>query len=241
MINKIYRRIKPDVGNSNKSHRVSWLQETLAAIPARARILDAGAGTQRYKKYCKHLDYVSQDFASYDGTGDGSGIQMGNFDYGELDIVSDISAIPEENCSFDAIMCIEVLEHLPDPLPAIREFSRLLKKDGVLLLSAPFCSLTHFAPYHFSSGFNRYWYNKHLPDNGFAIERMSTNGNYFEYLAQELNRLPTVSKKYANSSIGFVTRIALDVLLRSLKKNSRVDAGSSSLLCYGYEIIAHKT
>lgn len=240
MIEKIYRRITPDVGNTNKNHRENWLRDALADIPKGARILDAGAGTQRYKEYCNHLNYVSQDFALYDGAGNGSGIQMGDFDYGELDIVCDISSIPEKDFSFDAIMCVEVIEHLPDPIPAIQEFSRLLKKDGVLLLSAPFCSITHFAPYHFSTGFNRYWYEKHLQDNGFAVESISVNGNYFEFLAQELHRYPSISEQYANRRLGFITRIALYFLIRSLFKNSRHDVGSSELLCYGYEVIARK-
>jgi SAM-dependent methyltransferase len=240
MIERIFRRISPDVGKQNTDHRENWLRDSLAAMPDGARVLDAGAGTQRYKKYCNHLNYVSQDFASYDGQGDGSGIQMGEFQYGKLDIVSDISSIPEEDSCFDVIMCVEVIEHLQDPLPAIREFSRLLKKGGILLISAPFCSLTHFAPYHFSSGFNRYWYDVHLASNGFHIESMQPNGNYYEFMAQEISRLPTVTEKYTNSHVGVLTRIASYILLRKLLKNSRNDKGSAELLCFGYEVIARK-
>jgi SAM-dependent methyltransferase len=240
MIGRIFNRLSPDVGKSNKEHREEWLKKVLKSIPAGSRILDAGAGTQRYKSFCGHLDYVSQDFAAYDGIGDGSGIQKGSFNYGELDIISDISSIPEQDGSFDAVMCIEVIEHVPDPLPAIHEFSRLLKGGGVLLISAPFCSLTHFAPFHYSSGFNRYWYEKHLKDNGFEIVELLPNGNYFEYMAQEIQRLNSVANRYGNSGFGITSWIASYFLLRSLLKSSKADNGSDELLCYGYEVIARK-
>ena len=121
-------------------------------MPAGSRILDAGAGELRYKPLCSHLEYVSQDFAQYNGQGDGVGLQMGNWDQTHLDIVCDITQIPEPDQSFDVIMCIEVFEHLPDPLAALREFNRLLKSGGWLIITAPFNSLTHFAPYHFYTG-----------------------------------------------------------------------------------------
>lgn len=132
------------VGKSNKSNRDEWLKETLNKIPQGSRILDAGAGELQYKPLCGHLDYVSQDFAQYDGIGDDKGFQMGSWDQSKLDIISDITEIPEDDGSFDAIMCVEVFEHLPEPLKAIGEFSRLLKSGGHLVITAPFCSLTHF-------------------------------------------------------------------------------------------------
>ena len=65
---------------------------------------------------------------------------MGSWDQTGLDIVGDITSIPEPDASFDAILCVEVLEHVPDPLAALRELGRLLKPNGQLILTAPFCS-----------------------------------------------------------------------------------------------------
>lgn len=92
-------------------------------------------------------------------------------------------------------MCIEVFEHIPDPISAIKEFSRLLKPGGYLVITAPFCSSTHFAPYHFYTGFNRYFYEKHLGDNGFEITEINENGNFFEFVAQELLRVQSCAEK----------------------------------------------
>jgi SAM-dependent methyltransferase len=232
------KRFLPDAGLTNESDRDAWVRSALAAIPQGSRILDAGAGTQRYRAWCAHLDYVSQDFAEYDSGRDPAGLHPETFDYGKVDIVSDITAIPEPDASFDAILCAEVLEHLPRPIGAIAEFARLLKPGGRLLLTAPFCSLTHFAPYHFSTGFSRYWYEKHLPDHGFAITALQPSGNYFEYLAQELHRVPQIATRYAGMRVTILDRIALRLGRRMLARFSGRDAGSHELLCYGYHVQA---
>jgi SAM-dependent methyltransferase len=230
----------PDVGRSNETSREHWLKETLLSIPKNSRILDAGAGTQRYRRFCEHLNYVSQDFGEYDGQGDSTGLQQGAFDYRKLDIVSDITSIPEPESSFDAIMCVEVLEHLPEPVEAIREFARLLKSKGHLIITAPFCSVTHFAPYHFNAGFNRYWYDEHLTKNGFTILDMSLNGNFFEYIGQEVYRIPYVASRYSHSSPSILESLAMYVVQRMLLRFSKKDTGSSELLCHGYHVYAQK-
>jgi len=121
-------------------------------------------------------------------------MQTGKWNISGIDIIGDIASIPEADGSFDVIMCTEVFENFPDPILAIKEFQRLLKKDGMLIITVPFCSLTHFAPYHFSTGFNRHFYEHHLNHFGFEVTEMTTNGNYFEYIAQEIWRLNYMQK-----------------------------------------------
>ncbi|MFH0816511.1 MAG: methyltransferase domain-containing protein [Methanobacteriota archaeon] len=230
-----------NAGTRNQLDRELWLEKTLKGLPQGLRILDAGAGEQKYKQFCGHLKYVSQDFAQYDGKGDGSGLQTGKWDHGNLDIVCDIASIPEADGSFDAIMCVEVLEHLPDPLLALKEFSRLLRKGGWLILTAPFCSLTHFAPYHFSTGFNRYYYEHHLARLGFDITEIGANGNYFEYLAQELHRTPSLMTKYAGGAAQTrMERWAMRKVVEMVGRASECDSGSQEVLCYGYHVLAVK-
>jgi ubiquinone/menaquinone biosynthesis C-methylase UbiE len=220
-----------NVGTNNQSNREEWLEKVLKRIPSGSRILDAGAGEQKYKKFCNHLNYVSQDFAQYDGKGN----------HGKLDITSDITDIPEPGESFDVIMCIEVFEHLPNPILALEEFSRLLRKGGQLILTAPFCSLTHFAPYHFSTGFNRYYYEYHLPVYGFEITEIQPNGNYFEYIAQELRRSPSIITKYSTAKApSAIERWALHKVIDMVGRVSDCDSKSQEVLCYGYQVIAVK-
>lgn len=242
----IYQNIGKDVGTKNRSSREDWLRNVLIKIPQGQKILDAGAGEGRYKKYCSHLDYVSQDIAEYKGgeMNEGGemkeGLHTSKKDYTTLNIQSDICDIPLESNSIDVIMCIEVLEHVPDPLPALAELHRILKKGGELILTAPFNSLTHYAPYHFSTGFTPYFYKKHLKNLNFEISEITPNGNYFEYLGQEIRRLAEVSSRYSNKGLNYFEKLIILIQLRILKKYSILDTGSEELLCFGYQIVAKK-
>ncbi len=227
------------VGSTNSQTRDQWIRSTLARIPAGLRLLDAGAGQCPYKPACAHLEYISQDFGQYDGKGD-VGMQTGEWDNSKLDIVSDILNIPLPDASVDAVLCTEVFEHIPDPILAIREFSRLIRPGGYLIITAPFCSLTHFAPYHFYTGFNRYFYEKHLPDNGFEIVELKANGNYFEYMGQEVQRIKEMGERYSDGSYSFLDRIAVRGVLSLLRRLSRKDKNSAELLNYGLHIFARK-
>jgi ubiquinone/menaquinone biosynthesis C-methylase UbiE len=228
------------VGTYNESTRVEWIKQTLKKVPADSRLLDAGAGEQQFRKLCSHLKYVAQDFAKYDGKGDGVGLQTGGWDQTSLDIISDITSIPEPAHSFDAVMCTEVFEHIPQPIEAIREFSRLLKPGGHLIITAPFSSFTHFAPYHFYTGFNRYFYEYHLPAYGFNIIDLQSNGNFFEFVAQEVHRIAYMSEKYSNEKLRLHEKLALRLALKTLERLTSKDRTSSEFACFGYHIYAIK-
>jgi SAM-dependent methyltransferase len=54
-------------------------------------------------------------------------------------MLGDVMNLPADySGEFDGIMCAHILEHLPDPEKAFREFSRVLKKDGILVVRVPF-------------------------------------------------------------------------------------------------------
>jgi len=126
--------------NYNEVYRQEWLAKTLARLPNNTRILDAGAGELKNRQHCGHLDYVSQDFCQYEGQRGGvkEGLQIEDWDTSRIDLVSDITAIPAPDASFDAILCSEVLEHIAEPTHALDEFARLLKPAGIMILTVPF-------------------------------------------------------------------------------------------------------
>lgn len=228
-----------NIGTQNEIYRVKWLEATLKKVPEGLTILDAGAGECQFKKFCGHLNYISQDFAQYEGNGD-IGLQTGQWDNSKLDIISDITSIPLEDNSVDAIMCTEVFEHIPNPVLALNEFNRLIKPGGYLIITAPFTSLTHFAPYHFASGLSRFFYEHHLPLNNFTIDDLDLNGNYFEFIGQEIRRIPSMANKYASQKLNFFERRILGLNLRLLQKLSNKEKSSSELLCFGIHVFARK-
>ena len=238
--NYIDIRLTDSIGSNNGSKREEWIKSELQNFEKGLKILDAGAGEAQYKKYCLHLDYTAQDIAVYEGVGNQEGFQTGERDYSNLDIISDIYDIPVEDGSFDIVLCSEVIEHITDPVKVFSEINRVLKKDGILIITAPFNSLTHYAPFHYSTGFSRYFYEFHLPLNGFEILLLKPNGNYFEYLAQELRRIKSVSQQYSNQQIGILGKIFIKAVLNLLKKSSASDNGSYDLFCYGYHVKCRK-
>lgn len=118
---------------------LSFVRTEAKKIPKSASVLDAGAGELRYKKYFDHCKYVSQDLCVGDK----------EWYFNDIDIKSNIYNIPVENESFDYILCAQVLEHLEFPDLAFKEFSRILKKNGKLLLTAPLGQGEHQTPYDF--------------------------------------------------------------------------------------------
>jgi SAM-dependent methyltransferase len=228
------------VGTANASTRDAWVPRMLSELPAGARLLDAGAGECQYKKHCGHLKYVAQDNAVYDGTG-APGLQMNKWDFSRIDIVSDILNIPEPDASFDAVLCTEVLEHLPDPVRALDEMARLLRPGGTFIITAPFWSLTHFAPYHYATGFNRYFYEVHLGRLGFDIVDMVPNGNFFECVGQEVRRIPGMAKQYAGGEAPSAFDVyATQAMLAMAERMSKRDSGSPEMLNFDYQVRAVK-
>lgn len=223
----------------NEINRQAWLKQTLAALPKGVRLLDAGAGELKNRQYCDHLEYVSQDFCQYHGAegAPDEGLQSKGWDTTRIDLISDITAIPEADASFDAILCSEVLEHVPEPTHALDEFARLLKPGGVVILTAPFGSNVHMAPYHYCSGFSKYWYEYHLAQRGFHIESLIPNGDWYALLLQEITRLGSLERQRGNWSWPFAYAYALlGLIYFKLRGNKRAE----DLACFGWQCVAIK-
>lgn len=223
--------------------RERWVAGKLKSIKKGSRIIDAGAGECYYERYCKHLAYVSQDFAGYDGKGDKVGIQTGERDWSKIDIVSDIVDIPVKSASFDAVLCVEVFEHIPRPLDALEELSRVIKKGGTLILTAPFSSLTHYSPFYFYTGFSENFYKENLPKYGFKIRESYPYGNYFDWVTLELARSPLVI--FRTNKLLFLPLLLLFIFIFPsyiiFRFLSILFPKTSSLLCFGVCIEAYRS
>lgn len=170
--------------------------EFLKSIPDGKSILDVGAGEMPYRKYCEHLRYKSQDFCQYDGKGDSRGIQTQKFDTGGIDIVSDITEIPLPDGSEANMLCAEVLEHVENPLDAIRELRRILRPGGRILITVPGTSLLHFSPYHYYTGFKTNFFKSALEKERFNVDKIVRVGSiytvtalYLWFMAERFSRV----------------------------------------------------
>lgn len=66
-----------------------------------------------------------------------------------IKIVSDVRAVEHE--SVDVIVCLDVLEHVPDPPAFVREMASRLKPGGQLIVHAPFFFVSWHNPTHLRS------------------------------------------------------------------------------------------
>lgn len=69
------------------------------------------------------------------------------------DLVADVQKLPFEDGSIEAVLCLEVLEHVENPFAAVSELHRVLKPGGRLIASVPF-----FWPHHPAPGYYKdFW------------------------------------------------------------------------------------
>lgn len=66
-----------------------------------------------------------------------------------VDAVTDIHHLPFDNDSVGTVVCLEVLEHVHDPLRAVREIHRVLQPGGVAILSSVMFMPVHAHPWDF--------------------------------------------------------------------------------------------
>jgi len=194
----------------NERERDIWVSKIAADLPKDTRVIDVGAGSGKYRNMFGHCKYTSQDFGKARGSAGSS------FQYGKIDIVSDLTNIPVADNSFEVILCTEVLEHVSEPIKAIEEFSRILKHKGRLFISAPLGSGLHMTPHHYYGGFTPSFYKKFLRENKFKKIEIKPNGGLLKHFLQESNRVGIEilkKKKYNNS---FISRFFAQQILRKI-------------------------
>ncbi len=84
-----------------------------------------------------------------------NGFNIKTFDISEVwkpDIVGDITKTQFEDESWDVVVCVQTLEHIPNIFDVSPEISRILKSGGYLIIDSPWNY-----PYHGEPEFGDYW------------------------------------------------------------------------------------
>lgn len=172
-------------------------------------ILDAGAGQKRARVFINNNKYVSQDFGEYKGGGvysDYKGTWDKPWDSSDCDLLCDICDIPISDNSFDMVICFEVIEHLQEPLNAIKELSRVLKKDGILILTAPNLCAAHQKPHYYYSGFSNEFFTSAVIQKCkvLSLEFLGIEGNFINAHSSELLHLIACQKNRVTRSLVYL-------------------------------------
>ncbi len=120
-----------------------YVKEYIRSLPdlSGKHILDipCGDGRSSYEFNIKGADVIALDLFP-----DFMKIDEQSAKYADLS-----ETLPVESNSIDYILCQEGIEHIPNQLNVLKEFNRVLKKGGILLITTPNYShirarLSHF-------------------------------------------------------------------------------------------------
>ncbi|MBS1730963.1 MAG: class I SAM-dependent methyltransferase [Bacteroidetes bacterium] len=137
------------------------------------RLLDFGCGSKPYESLFQTEEYIGLDYYN-----EGHPHENEN-----IDVFYDGKNFPFEDNHFDCILCSEVVEHIFNLPEILLEMNRVLKKDGLLLLTCPFVWNEHEVPFDFAR-YSQFALKSLLENAGFEIVRFEKSGNFILAITQ---------------------------------------------------------
>jgi SAM-dependent methyltransferase len=144
----------PQIGTPWRRANWRFLQQQVARLDAEARILDVGAGRGDFADLFEGRQYLALDV----------------YPYPEVDIVCDLTQVnPFRPGSFDAILLLNVMEHVYDTRALLNSLAGMLKPGGVILVAIPFLVKIHQAPIDFVR-YTHYALERQAQDAGLQVD-----------------------------------------------------------------------
>ena len=118
---------------------VVFLKPNLSRV--KGTLLDVGAGNSPWRSYlAKEVKYVGLDIEDSKEFNMQSSNEIIYYPGGRF---------PFESAEFDAVLCVEVLEHVYDSNFFLEEIYRCMQSSGKLILTVPWSARRHHIPYDY--------------------------------------------------------------------------------------------
>lgn len=205
-------------------------QESIVAALRQARqyvtgkVLDLGCGEQPYR----HLFNTAVSYYLGADRSISSSIPP--------DVCAETSALPFKDCSFDAVLSTQVIEHVGDPFKMVQEIARVLKKGGYLILTGPHVWPLHEEPRDYYR-YTKYAFELLSTKNMLDVVYIRERGGAVMAIAQMCGAL-----LYEAFGKMAPTRIAVKILLAPFLSCSRIldRMFFNPKLTLGYILVARK-
>lgn len=144
----------PHVGTPWRQANWRFLGKQISLLSREDLILDVGAGRGDFVDLFQDRKYLALDV----------------YPYPEVDIVCDLTLTnPFRDASFDAIVLMNVLEHVYDTHALLFTLAKMLKAQGALILAIPFMVKMHQVPLDFTR-YTHFALERLGKDHGLEIE-----------------------------------------------------------------------
>jgi SAM-dependent methyltransferase len=134
-------------------------------------VLDVGCGHKPYRVHFGSARYFGMDRTREDSA---------------PDFLGDACRIPVQTGVVDILFSTQVIEHVPKPDQMLREFNRVLKPGGSLILTGPMYWPLHEEPFDFYR-FTKYGFVHLLRESGFADWEVQEDGGDWAQIMLALN------------------------------------------------------
>lgn len=146
---------------------------------ARGKLVDIGCGRMAYRK---ELELFVDSYTGVDHP-QVSRLYKSNV---KPEVFADAKKLPFRNNFFDIALLIQVLEHIDSPDKVIKEAARVLKENGVLIISVPFFYPLHDMPHDWGR-YTSTALQSFIREAGFRLVKIKIQGGFFEFWLQMLN------------------------------------------------------
>ena len=191
----------------------------------RGRVLDIGAGSfSRYQNLFPYDEYTKMD------------VEPGK----NVDVVGKIEKIPFTDETFDSIVCTQVLGDVYNLHEAFDEMYRVLKPNGIILLTESLFDPLHDEPHDFFR-FTKHSLKRLAEDAGFKVKILEQRGGHWSIMAQFKARY-WIERLHANNK-WFVRIFSFGLKLLgswAIFLDRHDDSHANRMFTHGYILIAQK-